>query len=91
MAKSREVRKLDQKRATSSIDSGYDAPFGRLHSWPADRQARPSEAHRPAAQIGLVKARSDLAGGIGELVADSAIGNGDAGVDGRSGRQRLQG
>jgi hypothetical protein len=36
-----------------------------------------------------MKAAGDLAGSIGELVADGAIGNGDAVIDGGRGRPRL--
>jgi hypothetical protein len=36
-----------------------------------------------------MKAASDLAGSIGELVAKGTIGDGDAAIDSRPGRARL--
>ena len=56
----------------------HDAAFGLLHAQPAHRQPRSAEAHRPAPQEGLMKAAGDLAGSIGKLVTQGAIGDGDA-------------
>jgi hypothetical protein len=44
-----------------------------------------AKAHRLAPQIGLMKASSDLAGSVGELVAQGAFGDGDAVIDGGAG------
>ena len=41
MARSREVRKLDQKRATSSTDNDNDYPFGRLHAQLSESRTEP--------------------------------------------------
>src|SRR5438876_313733 len=77
MAKSRAVRKLDQKRATSSTDSGTRLRLGTL-SQPTYRHARPAQAQRPSVQKSMMEAAGHLAGGVGELVAQGAIGDGDA-------------
>ena len=67
----------------------HDGAFGLLHAQPAQRRAWSAQAHRPAPQKGLMKAGSDLAGSVGKLVAQGAIGDGDAVIDGGTGRPRL--
>ena len=89
MARSREVRKLDQKRATSSTDSGTMMRLGVFHPQPAQRRTWPAEAQRRAPPIGWLKAGSNLAGSVGKLDAQGAIRDGDAVIDGGAGRRRL--
>ena len=67
----------------------HDVAFRYLHSQPAHRHPRPAKAHRPSPQESLMKTVSDLAGSVGELVAEGAIGDGDAVIDGGTGRPRL--
>ena len=66
-----------------------DVELGFPHSQSADLEPRTAQAHRPAMQEGLMKAMRNLAGRIGELVADGAIGTSDAVVDGGGRRRRL--
>jgi len=70
MAKSRAVRKLDQKRATSFTESGTDIAFGDLHAQPAHRYVPPAKPMALSLQEGVMKAAGDLAGSIGKTHAD---------------------
>ena len=89
MAKSRALRKLDQKRATSSTERGTMVSLGSLTRSLLSSN-RGAQAQWPAVQVTLLEAMRGLTGSIGELVADSAIGTSHAVVDGGSRRRRLQ-
>src|SRR5580700_4597415 len=52
-----------------------------LDAQPAEFEPGASQAHRPAMQVNLMEAMRYLTGSIGELIADSSIGTGDAIVD----------
>jgi hypothetical protein len=67
-----------------------DLVRGYLDAYSAEGHSRPAQAHRPALQKGLMKAASDLAGSVGELVAQGSIGDGDPLIDGGTGRPRLE-
>jgi len=88
MAKSREVRKLDQKRATSSTESGT---MLRLGTFTRSRLIATRGRQGPSAfrRKKLDESRGDLAGSIGKLVADGALGDGHAVINGGRGRPRL--
>ena len=86
MARSREVRKLDQNRATSSTDSGDYGSFGGPHPQPAQCQPRPADTHRCTLPVRLLEPRSNLPRGIREYDAQGAIDNGNALVDGTAGQ-----
>src|ERR1700674_5653062 len=89
MARSRVVRKLDQKRATSLTESGTMLSFGTFTRSRLRATRGRTKAHRPTPQESLLETTSDLTGTLRELVAEGAIGNGDAVIDGASGRPRL--
>jgi len=85
MARSLEVRKLDQNRATSSTDSGTMVRFGGPYPQPAQGQPRPADAHWCTLPISLLEPRSNLPRGVREYDAQGAIHNGHALVDGTAG------
>src|SRR5271157_2367496 len=66
-----------------------EVAFGHSHSQPAHCGPRPAHAQRSAPQISLLKAASPRVGGVGELVAKSAIGHRDTVIDGGTGKGRL--
>src|SRR6202165_377423 len=82
MARSREVRKRDQKRATSSTDRGHEDAFGFLHAQAAQRRTRPAVAQWRTPPIEMVKPGSKGAGRIRKLVAQRALYDAHASVDG---------
>jgi hypothetical protein len=91
MAKSREVRKLDQNRATWSTDSGTMIRFGVLtrRRLSAGRGLpRPIGARR---QVVYLKTGSSLSGSVREQDAQGAVYNGKAVIDGGAGDLRLFG
>src|SRR5215469_9103225 len=60
-----------------------------LDAQPAELESGASQAHRPAVQVNLMEALRHLAGSLGELITDSAVGTGDAIVDCGGRRWRL--
>ena len=66
MARSREVRKLDQNRATSSTDSGTMVRLGFFTRNRLTAGARSAEAHGRAPPVTDLKPGSNLAGSIRE-------------------------
>jgi hypothetical protein len=64
---------------------GDDVEPGFLDAQPADLESGSTQSHRPAMQEGLMEPVRHLTGSIGELVADGAIGSGNAIVDGGCG------
>ena len=88
MARSREVRKLDQNRATSSTDKGTMFRLGTLDAQPAHRKARSADAHRPRGAGTSDESPGDLTGSVGKRIAQGAIDDGNALVDGGAGRSR---
>ena len=59
--------------------------LGRLYTYPAYHHARPSQAHWPTPQEGLMKASGNLAGSVREVVTQGAVDDGGAVVDGGGG------
>ena len=85
MAKSREVRKLAQNRATSSTDNGTMVRLGSLHPQAAHCGEWSAKAHGRTAPVAYLKLWSNLPGSVREGGAQGAIGDGHALVDGGSG------
>ena len=81
MARSRELRKLAQNRATSSTDKGTMARLGVLTR---SRDVVPwlANAHRRTLPVSGLKPRRDLTGSAGECDAQGTIGYGNTLVDG---------
>src|ERR1700728_2632754 len=67
-----------------------DVESGLPYAQPALRHWWTTKPHRLTLQKRLLKPASDLTGSIRKLVADGAIGVGDAGVDRGGGDRRLQ-
>src|ERR1035437_8091326 len=88
MAKSREVRKLDQNRHLV-YGQWHDGPLGLPHSQATHRGKRSAEAHGRAPPVAYLKPWSNLPGSAREGAAQGAIRDGDALIDGGAGELGL--
>ena len=69
----------------------HDVTSGLPHSESADGRTRTSQAHRLALQKGLLESVRDLAGCVGELIAQRTIDSGGAFVNGGGRRAGVAG